>query len=168
MKVIVTGGAGYIGSHTVIELIDAGYTPVIMDDFRNSHKFVIECIEQITKVRPIVEELDLTNESAVMDAFSRHYDAVGVIHFAAMKSVGESVDKPVEYWNNNVGSLIMVSKAMAMFAIDLLVFSSSAAVYGDSESSSMDEMDDLRISSPYGKTKIVCEEMIEDAFKKGS
>src|SRR5687768_11397304 len=127
-EIIVTGGAGYIGSHTVVELIEAGYVPVIVDDFRNSKPWIIDRITEITSKPVIFYEVDCTNEKALTDVFKKHAGASGVIHFAAYKAVGESVQKPVMYYQNNITSLCSVLSAMQTTGIQNLVFSSSCTV----------------------------------------
>ena len=159
--VIVTGGAGYIGSHTVVELFNAGFTPVILDDFRNSQPWIIERLEQLMGVRPLVHEVDCQDAIAVVEVFARYTNCVGVIHFAADKAVGESVANPVKYYQNNVGSLCVILNAMKRFHLENLVFSSSCTVYGESDEIVVTEESPVRSSvSPYGDTKITCERII--------
>ena len=168
-QVIVTGGAGYIGSHTVVALIDAGYEPVIIDDFRNSEAFILERISEITGQVPIGYAIDCTNEDDVSAVFHKHKNAVGVIHFAAYKAVGESVQKPLEYYKNNIGSLITILKSMELTGIKNLVFSSSCTVYGDPSSPVVTESTNIgRASSPYGATKIICEDLIKSVYQSGT
>lgn len=160
-EVIVTGGVGYIGSHTVVELIDAGFKPVIIDDFRNSKPFILERIEQITGVKPLFYAVDCTNEDAINEVFSKHKNAIGVIHFAADKAVGESVSNPLKYYENNIGSLLVVLKVMKLFGMNNFVFSSSCTVYGEPNIPVVDESTPvLEAISPYGDTKIICEKII--------
>ena len=167
-QIIITGGAGYIGSHTVVELIEAGFEPVIIDDFRNSRPFILERIAEITGHVPIGYTIDCTDENEVATVFHKHQEAVGVIHFAAYKAVGESVEKPLEYYQNNLGSLIAVLKAMRSYKIENLVFSSSCTVYGEPNVPEVTEDTPIqKAASPYGATKIACEELIEWVFKSG-
>jgi UDP-glucose 4-epimerase len=128
--ILVTGGAGYIGTHTVVELINNGFTPVIVDDFRNSNHLAIQGIESITKQQLHVHEFDLCDLSAVKTLFSQ-YSFDGIIHFAAYKAVGESVSFPLKYYTNNLQSLANVLACMIEFQVNNLVFSSSCTVYGD-------------------------------------
>lgn len=164
--VLVTGGAGYIGSHTVVELIEAGYTPVILDDFRNSKPWILDRIEKITGHKPIFHKIDCTDETPVFEVFKHYQNAAGLIHFAAYKAVGESVAKPVQYYQNNLGSLCVMLNAMEKFEVQNLVFSSSCTVYGESESPVVtEESPVLNAVSPYGDTKITSEKIIDFAVK---
>ena len=133
MKVFVTGGTGYIGSHTVVELQQSGFEVVIVDNLCNSNIHVLDGIEKITGVRPEFEQFDLTDEKATRDFFARHKDIKAVIHFAALKAVGESVSKPLEYYKNNLNSLMNVLSSMREFGVKNLVFSSSCTVYGQAD-----------------------------------
>ncbi len=154
MKVIVTGGAGYIGSHTVIELVNAGYEAVIFDDLSNSSASMISRIESITKKEIPFCKVDLSQSSECNDAFNDHKDASAVIHFAAFKSVPESVQYPSKYYKNNIGSLINITNCMDEFQIPLLVFSSSCTVYGDAQELPVKETSPmLPPNSPYGHSK---------------
>lgn len=162
MKVLVCGGAGYIGSHTVVELISAGYTPIIADNLFNSSAVVIDRIEEITGVRVPLYVEDLCSEDAVRRIFGEHSDIGAVIHFAGYKAVGESVEKPLEYYTNNVGSALAVLRVMQEFNCRNFVFSSSATVYGVPERLPMTEGDPLSAMSPYGNTKIVIENILRD------
>jgi UDP-glucose 4-epimerase len=167
-EIIVTGGAGYIGSHTVVELVEAGYVPVIIDDFRNSQAWIIDRISEITGKPVIFHAVDCTNETALTDVFKKHSSAAGVIHFAAYKAVGESVQKPVMYYQNNINSLCNVLNAMQVTGIQNLVFSSSCTVYGVPQSAEVTENSEARFAnSPYGETKIVCEKLIDAVVKSG-
>lgn len=161
-EVIVTGGAGYIGSHTVVELIAAGYTPIILDDFRNAQTWILNRIAEITGYAPTHYAVDCQDEDAVKQVFEKHKKAIGVIHFAAYKAVGESVQEPVMYYQNNVGSLCVIINAMKLYNMNNLVFSSSCTVYGDSKLPIVDEQTaTLPATSPYGDTKITCEKIIQ-------
>ncbi len=154
MKVIVTGGMGYIGSHTVVELVQAGYEAVIFDDLSNSNAEMIHKISQVANQKVVFEEVDLSNSNACDLVFSNHQDAEAVIHFAAFKSVPESVNKPNEYYRNNIGALLNVTNSMDKYAIPYLVFSSSCTVYGDTKELPVKESTPmLSPNSPYGHTK---------------
>lgn len=162
-KVIVTGGAGFIGSHTVVELVAGGFEPVIVDDLRNSEERALEGIAAILGRRPSVHRIDCTDAQA-MDAVFRSEGRVhGVIHFAADKAVGESVAKPLKYYRNNIGSLVVLLECMAAHGVDQLVFSSSCTVYGQPEVLPVtEEAPDRNANSPYGFTKVACEQLIRD------
>lgn len=168
-KVLVTGGAGFIGSHTCIELINEGYTPVIVDNFINSERWVIDRIEQITNVRPVCYEGDCRNENFLLDVFQKEGDVYGVIHFAALKAVGESVREPLEYYDNNICSLTTLLRVMKKHNVRHLVFSSSATVYGVPKTNPIDEESEIKeASSPYGATKIIAERILRDLAKSGA
>lgn len=163
MKILVTGGTGYIGSHTVVELQKKGIDVVIVDNLSNSYVSVVDKIEMITGIRPVFEEFDLTDYEKTNDFFNRHPDLDGIIHFAAFKAVGESVDNPLKYYRNNLGSLINVLENMKTHKIDNLVFSSSCTVYGQAEVLPVSEDSPiLKALSPYGNTKQISEEIISD------
>jgi len=167
-EIIVTGGAGYIGSHTVVELVEAGYTPVIIDDFRNSKDWIVERIAEITGKKIVCHAVDCTDEKALIAVFKKHATALGVIHFAAYKAVGESVQKPVMYYQNNINSLCNVINAMQETGIQNLVFSSSCTVYGIPAQPEVTEQSDAtKANSPYGETKIICEQLIDAVVKSG-
>lgn len=162
-KIIVTGGCGYIGSHTTVALQNAGYDVVIFDNLANSTPETLDRITEITGVRPMFEKIDCTDIDAVRDAFDRHSDATGVIHFAALKAVGESVSYPLMYYKNNLVSLINVLEMMTAFNIENIVFSSSATVYGAPDTLPATEDTPTRAAtSPYGQTKIMAETIIRD------
>ncbi len=162
-KVIVTGGMGYIGSHTIVELINAGYHPIIIDNLSNSDRSVLEGLEAITGVKVPFEEIDLSDSKSTAQIFSKHADAIGVIHFAALKAVGESVEQPIRYYKNNIGSLVNVLEAMANLKIENFIFSSSCTVYGQPEKLPVTELSPTQPAiSPYGNTKQVGEEIIRE------
>jgi len=162
-KVIVTGGMGYIGSHTIVELINAGYHPIIIDNLSNSDRSVLEGLEAITGVKVPFEEIDLSDSKSTTQIFSKHADAIGVIHFAALKAVGESVEQPIRYYKNNIGSLVNVLEAMANLKIENFIFSSSCTVYGQPEKLPVTELSPTQPAiSPYGNTKQVGEEIIKE------
>jgi len=159
--IIVTGGAGYIGSHTVVELIEAGFDPIIIDDFRNSKSFIIDRLEEITGKNILFYAVDCTDEKSVDKIFKDHFPVIGVIHFAAYKAVGESVDEPVKYYQNNIGAMSAILCAMKKNKVEHLVFSSSCTVYGEPEFAEVNEETPIKnAASPYGDTKIVSEKMI--------
>jgi len=161
MKVLVTGGAGYIGSHTCVELIQAGHEVVIFDNLCNSHRAVIGRIARIVGRTPELMEADVRDMNALRRAFSRHrFDAV--IHFAGLKAVGESVEKPIEYYDNNVQGALALCRAMSEAKVGMLVFSSSATVYGDPTSVPIREDAPLGPTNPYGRSKWMVEGILSD------
>ncbi len=162
-KVIVTGGCGYIGSHTVITLINHNYEVVIIDDLSNSNPQILDRIEKITGVRPHFEQVDLKSFEATRAVFKTHKDAKAVIHFAAHKAVAESIQNPLMYYQNNLFSLINTLKAQEEHGINHLIFSSSATVYGyPSTMPITEDAPTQRPFSPYGNTKKIAEEILED------
>ena len=166
MKILVTGGTGYIGSHTVVELQQNGFEVIIVDNLKNSRVEVLDGIEQITGIRPLFEQFDLTHVSAVEDFFARHRDIQAVIHFAALKAVGESVHQPLAYYFNNLNSLMNVLAAMQKYGVKHLVFSSSCTVYGQSDVLPVTEYTPRKeAESPYGNTKVMCEDIIRDLMR---
>lgn len=168
-KVLVTGGAGYIGSHTCIELIQEGYTPVIVDNFSNSDKAVLARIEEVTGVMPSCHDGDCRDERFLSSVFRKEGDIDGVIHFAALKVVSESIEQPLAYYDNNLRSLIVLLGVMKEFGVKHIVFSSSAAVYGDQSKNPVDETTETRSSlSPYATTKIVAEGIVKDVVQSGT
>jgi UDP-glucose 4-epimerase len=166
-KILVTGGTGYIGSHTVVELQNQGYGVVIVDNLSNSRIEVLQNIEAITGIRPEFEQFDLMDASLTADFFRRHPGLDGVIHFAAFKAVGESVANPLKYYKNNLYSLINVLEGMKANDIENLVFSSSCTIYGQPEELPVTEGAPMQKAwSPYGNTKQMCEEIL--GFTVGS
>ncbi len=160
-KILVTGGAGYIGSHTVVELQQHGYDVVIVDNLSNSSIEVLDNIAAITGVKPAFEQFDLSDESLTADFFNRHSDLDGIIHFAAYKAVGESMEKPLEYYRNNVKSLLNMIDGMKTHGIENLVFSSSCTVYGQPDELPVTEKAPIKPAwSPYGNTKQMCEDIL--------
>jgi UDP-glucose 4-epimerase len=160
-KILVTGGAGYIGSHTVVELVEAGFSPIIVDDFRNSKPFILDRINTLTKYAIPFYEIDCNDSIQMEKVFTDHPDLNGVIHFAAHKAVGESVSNPLMYYKNNVGSLVVLLELMEKHKVKNLVFSSSCTVYGEPNVPVVTEETELQpASSPYGETKLVCEKII--------
>lgn len=167
-EVLVTGGAGFIGSHTCVELIAAGYQPIIVDDFRNSKAWIIARIEEITNTQIQTYEVDCQSETALTTVFDKHPNLIGVIHFAADKAVGESVQLPLKYYKNNVGSTANVLSVMQQFNVQHFVFSSSCTVYGEPQEPVVTEETPIqKAASPYGATKIVCEQMTEALVDSG-
>ncbi|MCD4696887.1 MAG: UDP-glucose 4-epimerase GalE [Bacteroidales bacterium] len=166
MKILVTGGTGYIGSHTVVELQQSGYEVVIIDNLSNSYKSVVDNIEKITGIRPGFEEFDLTDEAKTFEFFQKHSNIKGVIHFAAFKAVGESVQFPLKYYHNNLQSLINLLKGMNESKVENIVFSSSCTVYGQPDELPVTEQAPIKKAwSPYGHTKQISEEIIENTSK---
>ncbi|PLW96516.1 MAG: UDP-glucose 4-epimerase GalE, partial [Marinilabiliales bacterium] len=131
MKILVTGGTGYIGSHTVVELQNRGHEVIIIDNLSNSYSTVVDQIEKITGKRPVFEVFDLTDKAKTAAFFQQNSDLDGIIHFAAYKAVGESVEKPLKYYRNNLESLLNILDGMQEYKIPSLVFSSSCTVYGE-------------------------------------
>ena len=163
MKILVTGGTGYIGSHTVVELQQSGYEVVIVDNLSNSYLSVVYNIEKITGIRPEFEKIDLTDLEKTNSFFERNQDIIGIIHFAALKAVGESVEKPLEYYRNNITSLINLLNGMIKYNINNIVFSSSCTVYGQPDELPVTENAPIKKAlSPYGHTKQISEEIIEN------
>lgn len=161
-KILVTGGLGYIGSHTVVELQNNGFEVVVIDDLSNSEEFVHKKIEQITNKKLEYHLIDLKDQEAV-DEFFSHQDIAGVIHFAAHKAVGESVEKPLMYYRNNIVGLLNLLEAARDQNIENFIFSSSCTVYGQADELPIDENAPLKkAESPYGKTKQMGEEILED------
>ncbi|MCK0190625.1 UDP-glucose 4-epimerase GalE [Arenibacter sp. F20364] len=166
MKILVTGGLGFIGSHTTVELQNKGYEVIIIDDLSNSTEKVLEGIVAITEKRPIFEKLDLKEKSKVEDFFKRHQDIAGVIHFAASKAVGESVEKPLLYYENNIGTLVYLLKELSKKDKSSFIFSSSCTVYGQADKMPITESAPVKpAESPYGNTKQMGEEIIRDTCK---
>lgn len=166
MKVLVTGGLGFIGSHTVVELQNEGFEVVIIDDCSNSSENVLEGITSITGKTPLFEKIDLKEKSKVEDFFNRHDDVEGVIHFAASKAVGESVEKPLLYYENNIGTLVYILKELCNKKKASFIFSSSCTVYGQADKMPITENAPVKMAeSPYGNTKQMGEEIIADTCK---
>ena len=167
-SILVTGGAGYIGSHTVVELIAQGFQPIIVDDFSNSERSVLDKLEQLTNTTLICHEGDCTDEAFMRSVFNQH-QLSGAIHFAAFKAVGESVDQPLKYYKNNIGSLLVLLQLMKEFETGQLVFSSSCTVYGQPDELPVTENSPIKeAESPYGFTKQVSERIIKDAVSANS
>ncbi|MCS7004861.1 MAG: UDP-glucose 4-epimerase GalE [Cytophagales bacterium] len=163
-QILVTGGAGYIGSHTVVELVAQGYEVVIVDNLSNSERSALDGISKICGFYPPFEEIDLTDYQATEHLFQK-YNFVAIIHFAAYKAVGESVQKPLAYYRNNLVSLINLLELMNKYGVDNMVFSSSCTVYGQPEKLPVSESAPIqKAMSPYGNTKQISEEIIQDAI----
>ncbi|MEO1009690.1 MAG: UDP-glucose 4-epimerase GalE [Bacteroidota bacterium] len=166
MKILVTGGLGFIGSHTVVELQNEGFEVVIIDDCSNADESVLEGIAAITGQLPIFEKLDLREKAAIRDFFNRHEDIAGVIHFAASKAVGESVQKPLLYYENNLGTLVYLLQELSKKSKASFIFSSSCTVYGQADKMPITEDAPVKpAESPYGNTKQIGEEIIRDTCK---
>ena len=163
MKILLTGGTGYIGSHTAIELIKQGYEVEILDNLYNSKITVLDSIEKITGVKPVFYKVDLMDKEAVDEVFAKgKYDAV--MHFAGMKAVGESVEKPLMYYENNIGGTVNLLEVMEKYGVRKIIFSSSATVYGDQDGVKLtEEMQvGVGITNPYGQTKYMIEQILKD------
>ncbi|MDN3666147.1 UDP-glucose 4-epimerase GalE [Algibacter miyuki] len=165
-KILVTGGLGFIGSHTVVELQNEGYEVVIIDDLSNSSEKVLDGITAITGKTPIFEKLDLKEKSKVEAFFAKHSDVKGVIHFAASKAVGESVKEPLLYYENNISTLVYILKELRKLPSAGFIFSSSCTVYGQADELPITENAPVKqAESPYGNTKQIGEEIIQDTCK---
>ncbi len=166
MKVVVTGGLGFIGSHTVVELQNQGFDVVVIDNLSNASISVLDGIERITGKKPLFENIDLREKAAVQNFFKKHNGVVGVIHFAASKAVGESVENPLLYYENNINTLVYVLQEMTVMPQANFIFSSSCTVYGQAESMPITEDATVQPAmSPYGNTKQIGEEIIVDVAK---
>jgi UDP-glucose 4-epimerase len=165
VKILVTGGTGYIGSHTVVELIQSGFEPVIIDNLSNSHISVLEGIQGITGKKPSFENFDICDLQRLKEFCKKYRDIKAIIHFAALKAVGESVEKPLEYYSNNLISLMNLLSVMRDFNIPGMVFSSSCTVYGQPEALPVTENTPVKpANSPYGNTKQISEEIMRDTI----
>lgn len=168
-KILVTGGTGFIGSHTVVELQNSGYDVVIVDNLSNSSANVVDSIEKITGIRPAFEELDCLDYNGLDAVFAKYKNIKAIIHFAASKAVGESVQKPLLYYRNNLVSLINLLELMPKYSVKGIVFSSSCTVYGQPDVLPVTEEAPIKkAESPYGNTKQINEEIIYDTVKSGS
>lgn len=169
--ILVTGGTGFIGSHTTVELINAGYNVVIVDNLSNSQADVIDGIEKITGVRPAFEKMDCCDLDGMDKVFAKYPDIEGIIHFAASKAVGESVEKPLLYYRNNIVSLVNLLELMPKYGVKGIIFSSSCTVYGQPDPENLPVTEDAPVKpaeSPYGNTKQVNEEIIRDFINSGA
>lgn len=168
-RILVTGGTGYIGSHTVVELQNNGYEVIIVDNLSNSRAEVVDSIEQITGIRPAFEKVDCLDYEGMDAVFAKYPDIQGVIHFAASKAVGESVEKPLKYYRNNLVSLINLLELMPKHNVQGIIFSSSCTVYGQPDVLPVTEAAPIKkAESPYGNTKQVNEEIIRDTVASGA
>ena len=169
MRILVTGGLGFIGSHTVVELQNEGFEVVIIDNLSNSSEEVLQGIVAITGKLPILEKLDLREKSAVQDFFAKYQDIKGVIHYAASKAVGESVENPLLYYENNISALVYLLQELEKKEDANFIFSSSCTVYGQAETMPITENASIQTAmSPYGNTKQIGEEIITDVAKVSS
>ena len=170
-KILVTGGTGFIGSHTTVELQQAGYDVVIVDNLSNSNAEVVDGIEQITGIKPAFEKVDCCDKQALEAVFAKYKDIKGIIHFAASKAVGESVEKPLLYYRNNTVSLLNLLELMPVYGVKGFIFSSSCTVYGQPTKEHLPVTEDAPIQeacSPYGNTKQINEEIIRDYIHSGA
>ena len=167
-KVLVTGGTGYIGSHTVVELQNAGYEVIILDNLSNSTIESVTRIERITGVKPHFENIDCLDYVSMDRMFASYGNISAIIHFAASKAVGESVKKPIHYYRNNVNGLMNILELMPLHGVENIVFSSSCTVYGQPDVLPVNENAPTKpATSPYGNTKQICEEIIRDLVHSG-
>ena len=168
-KILVTGGTGFIGSHTTVELQNAGYDVVIIDNLSNSNRDVLDGIEHITGQRPVFVEGDCTDQAVLKQLFEDNPGIVGIINFAASKAVGESVQKPILYYRNNLNILLNLLELMPNYGVKGFVFSSSCTVYGEPDQNPITEAAPTKkATSPYGATKQICEDIIADVIRSGS
>lgn len=168
-KILVTGGTGYIGSHTTVELQKAGYDVVIIDNLSNSNIEVLDGIEAITGIRPVFVKGDCTDIETLRKLFKENPGIKGIINFAASKAVGESVHKPILYYRNNLGTLLNLLECMPEYGVKGIVFSSSCTVYGEPDKNPIDETAPIKpATSPYGNTKQISEEIITDVIHSGA
>jgi len=170
-KILVTGGTGFIGSHTTVELQEAGYDVVIVDNLSNSKIEVVDGIEKITGIRPAFEQVDCCDIDALKAVFAKYPGICGIIHFAASKAVGESVEKPLLYYRNNINSLVNLLELMPEFGVKGIIFSSSCTVYGQPSAENLPVTEEAPIQkalSPYGNTKQINEEIIQDYIHSGA
>ena len=170
-KILVTGGTGFIGSHTTVELQAAGYDVVIIDNLSNSNADVVDGIEKISGVRPAFEKVDCCDLPALEGVFQKYPGIQGIIHFAASKAVGESVEQPLKYYENNIVSLINLLKLMPKYDVKGIIFSSSYTVYGQPDPENLPVTEEAPIKkaeSPYGNTKQINEEIVQDYVKSGA
>ncbi len=169
--ILVTGGTGFIGSHTTVELQQAGYNVVVVDNLSNSNEKVLDGIEKITGVRPAFEKVDLRDKEATEKVFKKYPDIEGIIHFAASKAVGESVQKPLLYYHNNIVSLVNLLELMPKYGVKGIIFSSSCTVYGQPKPENLPVTETAphqKATSPYGNTKEINEQIILDDIKSGA
>jgi UDP-glucose 4-epimerase len=164
-QILVTGGTGYIGSHTAVELINEGFEVIIIDNLSNSQIEVLDGIKKITGIAPIFEQFDLRDNDKIIQFFKKYRNLKAIIHFAAFKAVGESVQEPLKYYRNNLVSLINLLEGMVKFDVPNMVFSSSCTVYGQPDNLPVTEQAPIKKAfSPYGNTKQICEEILHDSI----
>lgn len=161
MRILLTGGAGFIGSHTAVEMVQSGHEVVIYDNFYNSDASVLDRLEKILGKRVPFEEGDVRDYERMLEVL-KHYKIEAVVHFAGLKAVGESVEKPLEYYDNNICGTIALLRAMKETGVKRIIFSSSATVYGTPQYLPLDENHPLSVTNPYGRTKLQIEEILED------
>lgn len=169
-KILVTGGVGYIGSHTAVELQKAGYEVIIIDNLSNSNIEVLDGIERITGIRPVFKEMDVCDKAALEQLFQEYPGIKGIINFAASKAVGESVQHPLKYYRNNLVSVVNLPELMPKYGIEGFVFSSSCTVYGQPDPEFLPVTESAprkKALSPYGNTKAICEDIINDTIYSG-
>ncbi len=164
MSILVTGGAGFIGSHTVVELLNSGYDVIIVDNFCNSKPQALDAIKKITGKDFKFYEVDILDTEKLNEVFEENKDITAVIHFAALKAVGESVEKPIEYYKNNIAGTLSLLEVMKKNNVKKIVFSSSATVYGDPERVPIKEDFPKHATNPYGQTKVMIEQILEDVY----
>ncbi len=164
MSILVTGGAGYIGSHTVVELLNEGEKVIVVDNFVNSKPEALKAIKQITGKDFEFYEVDLRNEEELENVFEENKDITAVIHFAGLKAVGESVEKPLEYYDNNINGTLVLLELMQKHNVKKIIFSSSATVYGDPATVPIKEDFPLSATNPYGQTKLMIEQILKDLY----
>lgn len=169
MKILITGGAGFIGSHTAVALTEAGYTPVIIDNFSNAERWIIQRMEEIISGRIRVYEGNCNNPQFVNSVFLKERGIGGIIHFAAHKAVGESMQKPLLYYHNNINSLLTILTVMQKHTVPNIVFSSSATVYGEPDANPLTEnAPRKKATNPYGNTKSIAEDILHDVVASGA
>ena len=164
MSILVTGGAGYIGSHTVVELLNEGEKVIVVDNFVNSKPEALKAIKKITGKDFEFYEVDLRNEEELENVFEENKDITAVIHFAGLKAVGESVEKPLEYYDNNINGTLVLLELMQKHNVKKIIFSSSATVYGDPAKVPIKEDFPLSATNPYGQTKLMIEQILKDLY----
>ncbi|MEZ9172753.1 UDP-glucose 4-epimerase GalE [Vibrio cyclitrophicus] len=164
MKILVTGGTGYIGSHTCIQMIESGITPIILDNLYNSKEMVLDRVKHVSGTKPVFYQGDIRDSAILQTIFSEH-NIAGVIHFAGLKAVGESVEKPLMYYDNNVSGTLNLVSEMDKAGVKSIIFSSSATVYGDPASVPIREDFPTSATNPYGRSKLMVEECLTDFHK---
>lgn len=164
MKILVTGGAGYIGSHTCVELLNAGYEIIVVDNLDNSKEESLNRVKALSKKDFDFYKIDLLDKKGLEEIFKKHTDIESVIHFAGLKAVGESVSKPIHYYHNNITGTLYLCETMAKYGVKNIVFSSSATVYGDPASVPILENFPIGATNPYGRTKQFIEKILEDLY----